>query len=85
MVKEYEPLLIFIEDHIFDKILLYGSFFFCSCRWNIFDMKYLYLIELQANMISFQNAGDLCFLHGICICGLFRCYAGKTMMIQRRI
>ena len=82
MVKEYEPLLIFIEDHIFDKILSFGSFHFL-----FMSLEYIWsevFISYRA-MILFQNSGDLCFLHGIYICSLFRTYVGKTLMVQRRI
>ena len=82
MVKEYEPLLIFIEDHIFDKILLYGSFHFL-----FMSLEYIWSEVFISNrvMIIFQNSGDLCFLHGIYICSLFRTYVGKILMVQRRI
>ena len=77
MVKEYEPLLIFIEDHIFDKILLFGSFCFL-----FMSLEYIWCGRF---MILFQNARKLCFLHGIYIGSSFGVYVGKTMMVQRRI
>ena len=82
MVKEYEPLLIFIEDHIFDKILSFGSFHFL-----FMPLEYIWsevFISYRV-MILFQNSEDLCFLHGIYICSLFRTYVGKILMVQRRI
>ena len=67
------------------KYYYLAHFVSSSCVWNVFDLKYLYIIDLQVDIILFQNAGELFFLHGIYIWSLFGAYVGKAMMVQRRI
>lgn len=53
MVKEYEPLLIFIEDHIFDKILLFGSFCFLFMSLEYFEMLESYVSYMGYMFVAY--------------------------------